>query len=383
VVLCTGGYEALWKVTDCPADATGDGLMAAYRAGAELVDLEMLLFYPSVVIWPPAARGSFVHYEWLEEWACDGEVRDARGNAVLPKPLPVRDVAMRLMWDAIQEGRGTEHGGLLWDVTRSPKGTEAVDAFLQGQQYRYLRNKLDLDPTHKPIEVSPGAHYQLGGIRIDPDASTSVPGLYAVPEVAGNFEGANRLSGSALAGTQVFAVVAAREAAAWAAGVGAARVGHAAAAEGHLERSTQRVQRFLDRKKAPRTGRSIQARMTRAVWDQLGLERSAAGLRSLRDELAALKEDLCHLQVAPVGSFNQALLEALELENMLELAELAAGAADLRQESRGHHYRSDYPEPDDAKWLRHTRVQLVDGSARFDTVPVDHSYLSPAGGRGH
>ena len=372
VVLATGGYETLWKVTDCPSDATGDGLMAAYRAGAALVDLEMLLFYPSVVIWPPAARGSFVHYEWLEEWACDGELRDARGNAVLPKPLPVRDVSMRLMWQALEEGRGSAHGGLLWDVTGSPKGTEAVDAFLQGQQYRYLRNKLDLDPTHTPIEVSPGAHYQLGGIRIDPRARTSVPGLYAVPEVAGNFEGANRLSGSALAGTQVFAAVAGREAVAW-----ATTAGGAEAAEGRIERSRRRVEHFVTRKADPAPASSVRDRLCEAVWTHLGLRRSSSGLSSLRSELQVLREDLDRVQAEPVGSFNQALLEALELENMLDLANLTAGAADLRRESRGHHYRVDYPERDDANWLRHTRVRLADGQSLFDSIPVDHAYLSP------
>jgi succinate dehydrogenase/fumarate reductase flavoprotein subunit len=373
VVIATGGYESLWKVTDCPADATGEGLMMAYRAGAALVDLEMVLFYPSVVIWPPAARGSFVHYEWLGEWACDGELRDVEGEPVLPKPLPVRDVAMRLIWRAIEEGRGTERGGLWWDVTNSPKGAEAVDRFLQGQQYRYLRGKLGLDPSTTPIEVAPGAHYQLGGIYIDEDCQTGVPGLFAVPEAAGNLEGANRLSGSALTSTQVFGAIAGQEAALW-----SQQAGLGVWDDGPVEAALTRFNRFMEAKDSPVQASILKGRLRDAVWRHLGIERTGSGLEALREEIDELRTLLDDVQVPGAGCFNQALLEAIELENMVELADLVAQSAHLRAESRGHHYRADFPARDDSRWLCHTRHRRVRGKDELDTVPVRDLDLSGA-----
>ena len=114
VILATGGCQWLWEVNDCPTDAAGDGVVYAYRSGAELVDMEMILFYPSVIVWPPSLQGAFVHYEFLAEDILDGNIYDKEGMAVLPKPLPVRDESMRLMDRAIRDGRGSEHGGLLW-----------------------------------------------------------------------------------------------------------------------------------------------------------------------------------------------------------------------------------------------------------------------------
>jgi len=366
VVVATGGSQSLWDVTDCPADATGDGLMHAYRCGAELIDLEMILFYPSVVIHPPAAQGSFVHYEWLEEWACDGEIRDRDGVPVLPKPFPVRDVAMRTLWQAIEDGRGTERGGLWWDATQSPKGYQAVDAFLQGQQYRYLRDKLGVDPSKEKVEVAPGAHYQLGGIRIDRRAGTGIPGLYAVPEAAGNVEGANRLSGSALASTQVFGEIAGREAA------DLARLSKRlpTPSTGSRRKASDRIRQYLQTGAIPYELPELRSALRRIVGRHLSLRRSAEGLEKLRSELAELSDRLRTLRVSLAGSFQQSLVEILELENMLELAELLRQAALLRQESRGHHYRSDFPHRDDAGWTCHTLLSAGEDGPRCQRGPI-------------
>jgi hypothetical protein len=118
--MATGGCQWLWATNDCPAGATGDGIVYAYRAGAELVDMEMVLFYPSVLVWPPSLRGAFVHYEFLAPDVLDGNVYDSAGGPVLPKPLPRRDEAMRFLARAIREGRGGPHGGLFWYVGDSP-----------------------------------------------------------------------------------------------------------------------------------------------------------------------------------------------------------------------------------------------------------------------
>ena len=363
-IIATGGAETLWKINDCPADAAGDGIVAAFRAGAKLVDLEMMLFYPSVVIWPPAAQGCFVHYEFLSDWGCDGEMRDANGVSILPQPMPVRDISMRMMWQAIEEGRGTPHGGLWWDVTHSPKGYEAVNAFLQGQQYRYLREKLGRDPSTQMIEVAPGAHYQLGGIYIDEDCETGVPGLYATCEAAGNFEGANRLSGSALAGTQTFGARAAESALAFAATAG--DPGNVGAS---LDEARSGVEQHVAVKPAGDNPLQLKKHLQELVWKHLGLRRSAEGLRELQDQCAALRDELKRVRVLGTGRYNLSLVETLELEAMIDAAEYTAGAAELREESRGHHFRIEFPDSR-PEWVQHTIVENVGGRPAYKTAPV-------------
>ena len=363
-IVATGGAEALWKITDCPAGATGDGMVAAYRAGAKLVDLEMVLFYPSVVIWPPAAQGCFVAYEALAVEGCDGNIRDAYGVPVLPKPLPVRDVAMRLMWEAIEAGRGTPRGGLWWDVTQSPKGYEAVNGMLQSQHYRYLREKLGRDPSTQKIEVAPGAHYPLGGIYIDENCETGAAGLYAACEAAGNFEGANRLAGSALTGTQTFAARAAEAAVAFAAASGAP-----GAVRSALDEATGAVARFVGRPPHGDGPLRLKRHLQELVWQSLGLRRSAEGLRELQSACAAMRAELEKVRVPGTGAYNLALLETFELAGMIDLAEYTAGAALLREESRGHHRRVDFPGRD-AQWLKHTIVQDVGGRPAYTSAPV-------------
>lgn len=138
VVLATGGCQRLWEVTDCPTDATGDGIIYAYRVGAEVVDMEMVLFYPTVVVWPPSLKGTFVHYDYLDSEILDGNVYDKDGIPVLPKPLPRRNEALRIMAETIGLGRGSVHGGLEWYVGDSPKGLEMVSKALDKSQYHTI-----------------------------------------------------------------------------------------------------------------------------------------------------------------------------------------------------------------------------------------------------
>lgn len=363
-ILATGGAGKLWRITDCPAGVTGDGVVLAYRVGAKLVDLEMMLFYPTVIIWPPIARGGFLGYEFLSEWACDGEIRDKDDVPVLSNPMPVRDVAMRLMVQAIEEGRGTPHGGLWWDLTHSPKGSEAVESFFRKRpQYRYLVN-LGLNPAIQRIEVAPGAHYQLGGVCINERCETNIPGLYAAGELAGNMEGANRLGGNGLMATQTLGAQAAESAATF-----AERNGPTGNAKRALAASKERVTRFLAPRAKGENPLSLRRMLQDAVWNHLGVRRSAEGLQALQSQCESLRAALRKVKVAETGAYNVALLETLELEGMIDLAETIAGAALLRKESRGHHYRVHFPEPD-PEWIRHTVVQNKDGTPTYGITPV-------------
>ena len=369
VVLATGGCQQLWAINDCPSDAVGDGLIHAFRAGAELVDMEMVLFYPSVIVWPPSLKGAFVHYEFLAEAILDGNVYDKDGQAVLPKPLPVRDQAMLLMHRAIEQGRGGEHGGLYWYVGDSAKGIDVVRKKLDLAQYNYLKAH-GVDPATDKIEVAPGAHYLMGGISIDSEGGTGIAGLFAAPECAGNVDGANRLAGSGIAATQVFGARAGCAASRWAGENALREMDVASQAE-----ETERVRcRLASAESATNRATAadlpqLRRRLQESVQRYAGVSRTQAGLGLLREEARQIRSALQGKQVADHKIFNQALLDLLQLETLCEVAELVAGSALLREESRGHHYRSDFPQTSE-RWLCHTSVVRDGGTAKFKPKPL-------------
>jgi succinate dehydrogenase/fumarate reductase flavoprotein subunit len=363
--MATGGCQWLWKVNDCPTDAVGEGIVYGYRAGAELVDMEMVLFYPSVIVWPPSVKGAFVHYEFLASDVLDGNVYDKNGNAVLPKPLPVRDVAMRLMQQEINAGRGGAHGGLLWYVGDSPKGLEAVRKKLDIAQYNYIKSH-GVDPATARIEVAPGAHYLMGGIRIADQCQTTLPGLFATPECAGNFDGANRLAGSGITATQVFGARAGRYAQQWAAGSS-----YMEADAVSLDEEIWRVARRVAKSQPAASNiRELRDHLRGAVQLYAGVKRDKAGLNRLA-------EIACEVQVAAdcekaseVTKYNQQLVDLLQLDVMCEAAQVIAGSALLREESRGHHFRTDFPGQDDVNWLKHTLAMRTEDGPRFSTRAI-------------
>ena len=369
VVLATGGCQQLWAVNDCPSDAVGDGLIHAYRAGAELVDMEMVLFYPSVIVWPPSLKGAFVHYEFLAAAILDGNVYDKDGQAVLPKPLPVRDQAMLLMHRAIEQGRGGKHGGLYWYVGDSAKGIDVVRKKLDLAQYNYLKAH-GVDPATDKIEVAPGAHYLMGGISIDSEGGTGIAGLFASPECAGNVDGANRLAGSGIAATQVFGARAGRAASRWAGENALRELGAASLAE-----ETERVRcRLASAESATNRATAADLPMLRrslqeSVQRYAGVSRNQTGLGLLREEARQIRSALQGKQVAEHKSFNQALMDLLQLETLCEVAELVAGSALLREESRGHHFRSDFPQTSE-RWLCHTSVVRDGETTCFAPKPL-------------
>lgn len=365
VIMATGGCQWLWEVNDCPADATGDGIVYAYRAGAELVDMEMILFYPSVVIWPMSLRGAFVHYEYLASAIFDGNIYDQYGKPTLPKPLPMRDEAMRIMNDAIKEGRGTIHGGLEWYIGNSPKDKDFIQNKLNTAQYNYMR-KNGIEPITDRIQVAPGAHYLMGGIYINEQCETTVNGLFAAPECAGNFDGANRMGGNGLMATQAFG---------FKAGVSAHRY---ASVHSHVSSNLHSIHDEVDRIMSKiTTGNRIGAeiivlrhKLRSAVQRYLGVTRDAQGLAQLMIVIDEIQAELTFIRVPHIAVYNQQLIELLQLEVMCEISRLIAGSALLRRESRGHHFRLDYPERDDSNFLHHTRVVGNEKGPQFGKTPL-------------
>lgn len=349
VILATGGHEELWSFNDAACTACGDGIYLAHEAGAELVDLEMLQFYPTVVLHPPSIRGTLFQYELITDpEMLGGRLVNGEKDPFCEGKL-LRDAVVRAIWKEIREGRGTPHGGVYIDLVHSTKSREDLTRALekwQPNQFRYLRD-MGWDLRETLVEVAPHAHYTLGGVAIDEEARTTIPGLFAAGEVAGNLHGANRVSGNALAETQVFGALAGASAASWAKGRGfeEARLGR---------EETEGIQHRLDQWARKKAGGirppEIRRKLRRIMWEHCGVERDARGLEAGMKELERLKNDVLPRMTieekTPDGSFGaypRELLDALELGMMMELGKLVLASALFRKESRGHHLRSDYP----------------------------------------
>jgi len=360
VILATGGYEELWAFTDASVTACGDGLFLAYELGAELIDLEMLQFYPTIVIYPPEVRGTLFQYELvINPDLLGGRILNGRGETFF-SGMPLRNVLLQAIWQEIRAGRGTEHGGVYIDLTASSLGRGALTAALnkwQPNQFLYLKD-MGIDLRDTPVEVAPHAHYTMGGVAIDEKAQTSVLGLFAAGEVAGNLHGANRVSGNALTETQVFGAIAGAAAAAF-----AQQRGNIDLEKEAIESREREIfwwgQIFQEKKIRPR---KMREQLKEIMWKHCGIERNEAGLKKGLAEIAQLEKEIVSLgpfkndyQPRQFGAYPQETREALELRMMLTLSRLVLTSALFRQETRGHHIRIDYPL--NAAEIKHTFIK--------------------------
>lgn len=376
IIVATGGYEQLWPVTDTPPESVGDGFALAYRAGAELVDMELLLFYPVVVVYPEHARGIIIPYECcIEPEYVGGKLVNGKKKEFLPEGSPpVRDILIRKMFDEINEGRGTKHKGIYLDLTRSPKSEEEITNYLESMISSTFRHLLELgiDIRKEPIEIAPAAHYTLGGIKINEEGKTNILGLYAAGECAGNVQGANRLSGNALTETQVFGARAGKSAAKYAKNIETTDIDY-----DEIIKENKRVFSYLIEKKDGSRPIELKNKIRDLMWKYVGPKRNEEGLKRVIKEFSKLKEDLSKIYAPNIEPYNYEWAEAIESDFMLTVAEIVGRAALLRKESRGHHYREDFPEQNDEEWLKHTVVKLENGKMNTYTAPVNITKLPP------
>jgi fumarate reductase (CoM/CoB) subunit A len=348
VVLATGGYEELWAFTDASVTACGDGVILAYEAGAKLVDLEMVQFYPTVILHPPAIKGTLFQYELIvNPEVLGGRLLNGKEETFFAG-MPLRDDVIRAIWKEIQSGRGTAHGGVFIDLTHSRKGRDALTAALekwQPNQFHYLKD-MGVDLRDVMVEAGPHVHFTMGGVAVDGRGCTSVPGLFAAGEVSGNLHGANRISGNSLTETQVFGAIAGSSAAAF-----AKERGRPASTEfqGEMEEVLNSIHGLSVSRSHPVRPYQFRQRLQNIMWERCGLERDGGGLRRGKadvDELA--KEAATEMAVAETtGPYPQEIQEALETRMMLSLAGLVLDSAFFRKETRGHHMRKDYPSSAD------------------------------------
>ncbi|RPI44659.1 MAG: FAD-binding protein [Betaproteobacteria bacterium] len=370
VIIATGGTSQLYETSSGPAINTGDGIAIALRAGAELVDIEFMQFIPISFVYPPSARGYTLtepaHYgmRHFDPNAEAAHLVNNQGERFVLKHDPVRkegstrDVLARAIMLEILEGRGTPEGGVLMLPDK-----QVFEAFLK-ERPTYIKRLLEnygegQARLEAPIPVMPSALYTLGGVRIDAWCRSRVPGLYAAGEAAGGVHGANRLGGSSMPDIQVFGrragMAAAEEAKARGPVPEEAGIAQARARASALERGMHATDgvRPIEVKK----------RIQKLMWDHVGLVRSGPKMEETLQQFGEIRAQvLPALKITGKSRIlNREWMESIELGNLLDIAEAMASASLLRKETRGAHYRTDFPDLD-PQWTANVLVKR-DGAA--------------------
>ena len=341
-ILASGGAGQLYPVTSNTFQKNGDGYAISYRAGANLVDMEQVQFHPTGMVAPESKKGVLVTEAVRAE---GGKLINSEGERFMSKYAPekmelaTRDVVARSIYQEIIEGRGTENGGVYLDI--SHLDDDYIDEKLETMVLQF--ENVGVDIKHGPIEVAPTAHHFMGGLKINTDASSSLDNLFGAGEVCGGVHGANRLGGNALADTQVFGRIA---------GVSASK----AAKESELKTNDEMVREEASRiegliKKGSVKPKEFKNRIKNLMWEKVAIVREEKTLNEALGELLEMQKELVNLDVSDKKQYNTDLVTALEVINMVEICILTVKSAIIRRESRGAHFRSDFPETKD-EWKK-------------------------------
>lgn len=372
VVVATGGSATMYRIAAPAREKTGDGMAMCWRAGLEFRDMEMLQFHPTGLVAGTSALTGAVLEEGLR--GAGARLTNRLGERFMERSDPIRlerstrDVVARASYIEILEGRGTQAGGVLLDV--SHLGAAEVERRFGAMAARTRLVGADL--ATGPVEVSPTAHFHMGGVVIDSDCRTSVHGLLVAGEDAGGTHGANRLGGNGVAESTVFGARAGKMAAAIVQARGLYMPDPKLVAE-----SVERAYAPLRREKGLAPFALTDA-LKETMWVHCGLVRTRDGLLQAGERLAELQEESSRVSAAAPREANSAWQQALDLESQLTVARLIVASALAREESRGAHFRADFPEHDDDSWLRVVVVTLgADGEPELTTRPVELTRLAP------
>jgi succinate dehydrogenase / fumarate reductase flavoprotein subunit len=399
VVLATGGIGRAFEITSNSWEYTGDGHTLAYDAGAELVDMEYVQFHPTGMVWPPSVRGILVTEgvrgeggvlrnkdgvrfmfddipeNYRPSTASDPEEgwRYTQGdkNSRRPPELLTRDHVARCIMREVKEGRGSPHGGVFLDISwikeKLPNAREHIRKKLPSM-YHQFKELAGIDITTEPMEVGPTTHYVMGGVRVDPDTQMStVPGLFAAGECGAGLHGANRLGGNSLSDLLVFGKRAGEYAARWAKEHPAANV-----APSEVAAAIRQMLEPLER--AGGGGENpfqIQHALQKDMQALCGIVRNQSEMDQMVEKLAGYRAR-ARKAVAPGNrEYNPGWHAAMDLHSLLTVSEAVARSAASRPESRGGHFREDFPDKDKKFGKLSTMVKKrADGSMHLEHIPV-------------
>jgi succinate dehydrogenase / fumarate reductase flavoprotein subunit len=374
IVIATGGHERIYEFTTFSYTTTGDGMAMAYRAGAPLMDMEFVQFHPTGLV----PSGALITEGARGE---GGYLINAQGERFMKRYAPEkmelapRDVVSRAEQTEINEGRGLEgpYGSYIALDLRH-LGEEKINERLP--LIREVAIKLSgVDPVKEPIPIRPAAHYSMGGIKANIKTETPIAGLYAAGECSClSLHGANRLGTNSTAECLVFGAVAGEEAAKHALSNSIKELSHE-----KLLAEEKRVFDGILGSEGDEKVSVIRDEMRHVMYEKVWIFRRGDQLESALKEIRALKERFKHIKVQDKGGpFNTGLVDALQLDFMLELAEVTIVSALPRTESRGAHSRIDYPKRDDVNWLKHTLAYYTKEGPRLEYIPVTITKWQPA-----
>ncbi len=397
VVLATGGIGRAYKITSNSWEYTGDGHSLAYHAGATLLDMEFVQFHPTGMVWPPSVRGILVTEGVRGE---GGVLRNSEGRRFLfddipenyraqtaadeeegwrytqgdkearrPPELLTRDHVARSIMREVREGRGSPHGGVFLDIAwikqRVPNGAEHIRRKLPSM-YHQFKQLADIDITEEPMEIGPTTHYMMGGVRVDAETQMSdVPGLFAAGECGAGLHGANRLGGNSLSDLLVFGQRAGEFAARFA-------KDHAAGAvnRDQIEEAAREAIAPLERESGENPY-ALQHELQAMMQELAGIVRRQEELERSVGRIGELRQRAARASAQGNREYNAGWHAALDLKNLLTVSEAIARAAIERKESRGAHFREDYPAKDASFGAANLAVRKgAGGEMRIESIPL-------------
>ena len=371
IILATGGIGRAYKITSNSWEGTGDGHALAYRAGAELIDMEFIQFHPTGMVWPPSVRGILVTEgvrgeggvlknsegkrfmfddipdNYKPQTASDAEegwrYTQQDKSARRPPELLTRDHVARCINREVKAGRGSPHGGVFLDIAWIKEKNKDSEGHIKRKlpsMYHQFKELADLDITKEPMEVGPTTHYVMGGIRVDADTQEStIPGLFAAGECASGINGANRLGGNSLSDLIVFGKRAGEYASEYARKHAAPRVN-----EADVEVGIKGSLAPFDRGDAGENPYKIQSDLQDSMQALVGIVRLEHEMQEALVRIEQLKERAARVGASGHREYHAGWHTALDLRNLLTVSEAVARSAIARKESRGGHFREDYPD---------------------------------------
>jgi succinate dehydrogenase/fumarate reductase flavoprotein subunit len=342
LILATGGYTRVYAVSSSRIfENYGEGVVLAYQAGLELVDMEMVQFHPTGMVWPRKALGTLATEAIRGE---GGILLNSKGERFMKNYYPERmelgprDIVARAIFNEIMSGRGTRHGGVWLDVTHLSKAKILERLPTMYKQFKKLAG---IDISKEKMEVAPTAHYSMGGIKVGRYCKTKIRGLFAVGEVISQIHGANRLGGNSLLDTVVFGKIAGREAAISAKKLRLRLVGL----------NANKLKGFHVGIFVVKDPINFRTEIEKLMKDSAGIVRDAGKLQDGLKRILQLKKDFYSKDnILKKFEIDDKVVRTWEVKSALVVSEAVIRSALMRQESRGAHYRSDFPKLDDKKW---------------------------------